>query len=158
MDKIIATEPWKLRNKKLYPVALVYALIIIVCTLGQLFRFDKVLEAAVLTPLFTGRLDIFFWCLLAVVQIFSLVYLLRMKVSLLMRYVGMVCSLLVPIFWTVIVVWQVQTDSVQFGIFGAEVTKLNSLGVSAVMTFAATVLASLSLRSIGFVLPSDLSK
>jgi hypothetical protein len=158
MQKIIATKPWTLRNKKLYPAALVYAFIIIICTLGQLFRFDKLLGAAIAEPLFTGRMDVFFWCLLAIVQVVALVYLLRIKVSLLMRYVGLVCSLLVPIFWTVIVIWQVQTGSVQFGVFGAEVTKLNAVGISALMAFVASALASLSLRSIGFVKPSDLSK
>lgn len=158
MQKIIATDSWKFRNKKLYPAALAYALIIVICTLGQLFRFDKVLEIVVAQPLFTGRFDVAFWCVLVIVQVLSLVYLLRVKASPLMRYVGMACSLLVPIFWTIIVIWQVQTDSVSLGVFGAEVAKLNSLGVSAFMAFTASVLASLSLRSIGFVVPSNLSK
>lgn len=159
MRKIYATKPPSLKNKNIYPAALLYACVIIICSLGQLFRFDKVLVAAASHPLVSVQVDILFWCILAIVQIFSLVYLLRVKVSPLMRYVGFVCSVLVPIFWLVVVIWRLSVGSgVDVGVFGAEVSRLSGVGVSIFMACLGAVLATLSIASIGVNRPSNLSK
>lgn len=136
MKHIIATPPVKLKNRTAYYVSLACAVLIIICSLGQLFRLDKTLEAVVGLAMFGGRTGMVFWVLLAVVQVFSLPYLLRMTVSPLMRGVGLVSSFAIPIFWAALVGWQLSSSSRAMGIFGTEVSSLNIASV----TIAASLL------------------
>lgn len=84
-------------------VALVYAGLLIVMVLGQLFAYEKfpaLLEAYQLSGgIVTAHV---LAATLVISAVFALPFLLRMNTSLLMRYVSMVCGWLVAAIWLVL--------------------------------------------------------
>ncbi len=149
MKYIVATPPPKLRDEKLYRFALVYAVLIVLCMLGQLFRFDHIISAVVDENMFGGQLGVVFWTVLAVVQLFALPFLLRLHMSQLMRLVSVIAALLVPLFWAGLLGWQLSVSSQTLGVFGTEVTQLNVWWVTGILIIVALVGASASVASIG---------
>lgn len=148
MKHIQATLPPKLINKKLYQLAAVYALVIVVCMLGQLFRFDNIIATAAKADLPIGQLAVVFWTVLQVLQLFALPFLLRIQVSQLMRLVSLVAALLVPIFWAVLAGWQLSVTNPSIGIFGTEVEVLNVWWLTAIMVAVGIVGFSAAIGSI----------
>ena len=148
MKQIKATPPPKLLDKKLYRLAVVYALVIVVCMLGQLFRFDNIIATAAEADRPIGQLAVVFWTVLQVLQLFALPFLLRVRVSRLMRIVSLVAAMIVPVFWAVITGWQLSVANPNLGIFGTEVEMLNVWWISAIATVIGIAGASAAIGSI----------
>lgn len=148
MKHISATPPPKLQNKKLYILACIYALVIVVCMLGQLYRFDNILSFAGESNISNSQIGVVFWTVLQMIQLFALPFLLRIHISSLMRIVSMIAAMLVPIFWAILAGWQLSVGSQVVGIFGTEVEMLNVWWVTAIVATIGVVGFSASIASI----------
>ena len=129
-------------------IAWVYAAVLTVMVLAQLFAFEK------LVPLFqgmafpggagTGSLLI---CLIVFYEVFSVPFLLRMPLSPLMRWVSMVFSLLVPLMWLGVALWTMNDSVVaNAGILGTKVAI--TPGPQVVVALILLALAVLSARGL----------
>lgn len=148
MKHIKATPPPKLINQKLYRLAVVYALVIVVCMLGQLYRFDNIIDVATESEIYSGQVGVIFWTLLQVLQLFALPFLLRLKVSQGMRLLSLGAVMLVPVFWAVLTGWQIGVGNPDVGIFGTEVAMLNVWWLTAIVTAIGVAGASAAVSSI----------
>lgn len=110
--QVKAEEAGKPKTKESLKVAYLYAGILIILVLAQLFTFDKF---APLVESFnfpggelTGRLAA---SMLVICEVLALPFLLRLKLSPLMRAVSMILIWVVPVFWLKASLWLVLTDS-----------------------------------------------
>lgn len=105
MKKIVAVWPPAPRTKDAGTIAVFYAAVLVVFTAAQLFSFEKfipLLETFGLPGEHTGR---FVAVLLVVCGVFALPFLLRMKLSIGMRFVSMVAGWIVPASWLFLSLW-----------------------------------------------------
>lgn len=143
-----AVKAQKPRLQSAKITAWIYAGVLTVMALAQLFAFEK------LVPLFqgmafpggegTGSLLI---CLIVFYEVFSVPFLLRMPLSPLMRWVSMVFSLLGPLMWLGVALWTMNDSTVtNAGILGTKVAI--SPGLQVVAALVLLVFAALSARGL----------
>jgi len=103
-----ASAPILPKTKDAPIIALMYASIIVVLVVAQLFSFDKFLTIVESYWLPGGVVFAHFLAAyLVIVEVFALPFLLRMRVSLAMRVVSMGCGWLVALIWLGISLWLV---------------------------------------------------
>lgn len=105
MKKIAAVSAPKLHKPTLYWVALAYVGVVVVGTLGLLFKLDDVIEWVMYYGVGGGRAGVAVALVVAVAGVLSLPYLLRMAISPLMRIVSFVCGFVVPAGWLLSAWW-----------------------------------------------------
>ena len=123
MQKIIASWPDEPRTKDAKTVSLFYAAILVVLIVVQLFSFEKfipLLETFELPGEHTGR---FVAVALVVCGVFALPFLLRMKLSIGMRWFSMLAGWAVPAIWLFVSLWVnvLQIPIMNAGYLGASV-------------------------------------
>ncbi len=101
-----ASSPISPRTKDAPLIGVAYAAIITVFAVAQLFSFDKMpdLFDSFWLPGGVG-FSHFLVALLVIVEVFALPFLLRVRVSLAMRFFSMLCSWLVAGIWMFISLW-----------------------------------------------------
>ena len=101
-----ATSPVSPRTKDAPLIGLAYAGIVTVFAVTQLFSFDKMSDLfdSFWLPGGTGFTH-FLVAVLVVVEVFSLPFLLRIRVSQAMRVFSMLCGWLVAVIWLYISLW-----------------------------------------------------
>ena len=122
MKKIIAVWPHEPRTKDSKTIALFYAMILVVFTVAQLFSFEKfipLLETFNFPGDHTGR---FVAVTLVVCGVFALPFLLRMKLSIGMRWFSMFAGWVVPAIWLFASLW--------VNVFQISITNAGYLGAS----------------------------
>lgn len=124
MKKIVASWPAPPRTKDAKTVSLFYAGVLIVFTAAQLFSLEKfipLIETFGLPGEHTGRIMA---VLLVTCGVLALPFLLRMKLSVGMRWCSMLLGWIVPIIWLVLSVWVNSTAAAveSAGFLGASVT------------------------------------
>jgi hypothetical protein len=104
-------------------VAWIYAAVLVVMAVGQLFAFEKFL------PLMENYQQghataTFIACLIVITEIFALRFLLRMPLSLLMRRLSIACAISVPILWLKLSAIALLSDATTMnsGLLGTKVT------------------------------------
>ncbi len=118
----VATDAAHPKTHNVKQIALLYAFILVLMVVGQLFSFEKFI------PLVES-----FWipgghgtatlvaCVIVVGEVFALPFLLRMRLSPLMRVFSMACGWIVALLWLKLTFWAVLgTNSIDnVGLFGA---------------------------------------
>lgn len=100
------------KNLLTIQIALLYAVILVVLAVAQLFSFEKFLPIVRDFALPGGRPFAYFLATFIVItEIFALPYLLRMRVSFAMRLLSMIMTWLVALLWTGIALWLIVTSS-----------------------------------------------
>jgi hypothetical protein len=99
------------RSKDVPRIALLFAAIILVMAVAQLFTFDKflVLIQSFALPV-TAQLSYILAALIVIFEVFSLPFLLRMPLSKAFRWVSMVSGWLVSLIWLKLTLWVVLTE------------------------------------------------
>jgi hypothetical protein len=108
-------KPWAMK------AALVYSGILVVLAVTQLFSFDQFLVVVRDFALLGGKPGAYFLATVIVIaEVFALPFLLRMQVSVAMRYLSMAMGWLVALLWLGITAWLVATGSnvTNIGVFG----------------------------------------
>lgn len=143
MKNIVATSAPKPRSKNARNAAWVYVAFLTVMAVGQLFAFEKFLPLmdSYLLPGGHGTGTLVAGSLV-VAEIFALPFLLRMRLSPLMRQVSMYACRLVPVTWSALTVYAILKNEtlVNGGILGA-VIKV-TLDVQLVVSVLLFVLAT----------------
>lgn len=126
MKRITASWPADPRTNESKRIALIYAVILVIMSVAQLFSFDKflvLLEGFELPGAATGQLVA---ALLVVSAVFALPFLLGMKLSRAMRWLSMIAGWAVPIIWLALSIWVNLSDLAvgNIGMLGASVTLL----------------------------------
>lgn len=94
------------KSPQVKQVAILYALLIVVMAVAQLFTFDTFIELTLSFSLpLAGVLVYLVAPLLVVCEVFALPFLLRMSISPAFRVVSMVCGWLVALKWLFITLW-----------------------------------------------------
>lgn len=122
MKKIVATWPLSPRTKNAKTVSLFYAVVLVVFTAAQLFSLEKfipLIETFALPGEHSARLVAI---ALPTLGVLALPFLLRMKLSSVMRWASMVAGWMVPALWIVLSLWSNATY--------APVTNAGFLGAS----------------------------
>jgi hypothetical protein len=132
MRNIVATPAPKPRSQAVRQLAWVYAALLTVMVVGQLFEFENFIPAievfglpggAAMATLFSG--------LIVMTQVFALPYLLGMPLSTLMRWVSLACGILVPIAWIKLALWDMTNGAMMdIPMFG---TKLDAMLVPTIV-------------------------
>lgn len=141
-----AAEP---KSEIVKRVAWVYAGILVVMAVAQLFGFEKFMPIIADYWLPGGAGTVAFVAGVVVAsEVFALPYLLRMRLSPLMRWFGLVCSFVVPLVWIGLSVGALAGESAiaNGGILGAKVTV--PLGAQLVVAIGLLVLAAWSARGL----------
>jgi hypothetical protein len=101
-----ATDAGKPKTKNVKTIALLYAVIILVFAVAQLFSFEDFLTLLDSFGLPGGSTNAQILAAVIVIsEVFALPYLLRMRLSLAMRVVSMVCGWLVALIWLCLSLW-----------------------------------------------------
>jgi hypothetical protein len=120
-----AAEPPRPRSKEVVQAGLLFAGILVIFAVGQLFSFEKFVPLMESYGLPGGHpMATAIACILVVSEVFALPFLLRMTTSPLMRWTGMVCAWIAVVVWSGLVVWQNATLDMMTntGILGASIT------------------------------------
>lgn len=107
---VTATAPPILKTERVKQISLLYAVLLVIMAVAQLYTFDTFVElvSEYNLPL-GGTLAFIVAPLLVVFEVFALPFLLRMKLSPAFRVVSMACGWLVALLWLFITVWLVTT-------------------------------------------------
>lgn len=107
---VTATAPPILKTERVKHISLLYAVLLVVMAVAQLYTFDTFIELVANFNLPLGEAFAFAIApLLVVFEVFALPFLLRMKLSPAFRVVSMVCGWLVALMWLFISLWLVTT-------------------------------------------------
>ena len=139
MNKVIAKPAPKPRSVTARNIAWIYAGIVTVLVVAQLFAFE------VFIPIMDGHglpgghgTASLVACLIVFAEVFALPFLLRMRLSPLMRWFSLVCSVLVPLGWLKLAVFALMTDHMvaNGGMLGEKVavSTSNQLVVAIILT------------------------
>lgn len=126
------------RSKDASLIAMLYAIILGVMAVTQLFTFEHFLELlSTFTLPLGGEITYLIGALIVVTEIFALPFLLRMPLSKTFRWVSMVCGWLAPLIWIKLTLWLVIAEPLvdNVGLLGTTVGLLP--GWWAVMVAAA---------------------
>lgn len=141
----------KPRTRQSASVALLFAGLILIMALGQLFSFEKFIPLIESYGLPGGEgAAVLVACVIVILEVFSLPFLLRMKLSKLMRMVSMIAGWLVVVVWLKLVLWAniAVNDVDNIGLFGVHVSL--PVGWWAVLVVAALgILAAWSAWGLG---------
>lgn len=121
----LATNPLRPKTKNVRWVALLYAAALVAFATSQLFSFEDFLNIVSGYGLFDNELVERLKAVFVVVaEVFALPFLLRMKLSWLMRIISMICGWLVAMFWFGISLWLVvaNVSPENIGFLGSVVT------------------------------------
>lgn len=121
--KLLASvsNPTKPKTANSKTIALMLAGVFVIFAVTQLFNFDEFIKIVFTYGIFNDEITSKIKAVLLVVaEVFALPFLLRMRVSWLMRIVSMVCGWLVILFWLVVCVWLVigKSNVVDIGFLG----------------------------------------
>ena len=119
-----ATRPPRPKNLRAVRVALLYAAVLVVFAVAQLFSFEKFLPLVRDFALPGGRpLAYFLAAFIVIAEVFALPFLLRMQLSVAMRLLSMAMGWLVALLWLAIALWLTLTSSTvtNIGFFGGAV-------------------------------------
>ena len=108
-------------------VAYVCVVIVTILVLCQLFTYDEFLPLLAKYNLPGGELTVnLLGALIVVCEVLALPFLLRLKMSKMMRFVSMIAGWLVPIFWAFLSIWEnlVITTVSNVGLLGSAVDLL----------------------------------
>lgn len=105
MKHIQTTAAPALRRRSLYPIALAYAAVVVVVTTYLLFRFDKITDLIASYAIGGGSTGLAAAIVTVTAGVFALPYLLRMRVSRLMRVTSMGAGLVAPFGWLAAAWW-----------------------------------------------------
>lgn len=136
MKEISAVEALKPRSDTAKIAAWAYAAVLVVMAIGQLYAFEKFIPLVAEYGLPGGDTTATLVAALVVVtEVFALPFLLRMRVSPLMRWVSLACSVAVASIWVKLSLWAYCTMVViaNSGMLGTKVTVpmgIVSLGLS----------------------------
>ncbi len=109
------------RTKKAKIIAWIYAVILVVMVLCQLFSFEDFVPLISEYNQWGGYgTAVMTSCLIVFCDVFALPFLLRMPLSRLMRYVSLLCSLLVPAIWLKLSIIAMGSE-MNSGLFGAKI-------------------------------------
>ena len=101
-----ATDAGKPKTKNVKTIALLYAAVILVFVVAQLFSFEDfmtLLDSFVLPG--GSRTAQILAAVIVIAEVFALPFLLRMRLSPAMRVVSMVCGWLVALIWLALSLW-----------------------------------------------------
>lgn len=102
----VATQPPPLKSERIRPISLLYAGILTVLVVGQLFSFEDFIPLIESFDLPGGQgMGTLAAGLIVVAEVFALPFLLRMRVSPLMRWMSVFCAGLVPLLWVLLSIW-----------------------------------------------------
>lgn len=116
-----ASQP---RNSTAVKVALVYATILVMMVVGQLFSFEKFLPLMQDYWLPGGKgTATLVACVIVFCEVFALPFLLRMALSPLMRWFSLVCAIVVPTIWLALAIVVLTTENaiMNSGMLGTKV-------------------------------------
>ena len=133
MNNIVTTPAPRPRATLVHNSAWGYAALITVMVVGQLFNFEDFIPA--IGELQLPGMEAYAAVIAAIVvitEVFALPFLLRMSLSPLMRWVSLVCSVLVAIGWLKLSILAVMSDGVTVPLLG---TKLESLLIEPSVAF-----------------------
>ncbi len=100
MEKVVALSAPKPRSNLARNAAWFYAFVLTIMALGQLYGFEKFIPIISDYWLPGGHgTDTLVACLIVMAEVFALPFLLRMRLSPLMRWVGLASSVIVPAIW-----------------------------------------------------------
>ncbi len=113
------------RSQSVKVIAWVYAAVLTVMVVGQLFAFEDFIPliANYWLPGGNGTASLV-GCLIVVTEVFAIPYLLRMPLSPLMRWTSMICGLIVPTIWIKLAITALVTDNAltNSGMLGTKVS------------------------------------
>ncbi len=115
------TSAPRLKNQNIKQLGILLAGLYTVYALAQLFSFEDFTSLTISFDLFgSAVLSTVLASLIVVGEVFSLPYLLRMRVSALMRIFSMVCGWAVALIWLIVSFWLVGTVNAvpSLGLFG----------------------------------------
>ena len=123
MKRITAEWPKEPRTDTARKTALVYASMLTITVTAQLFSFERFMPLIESFGLPWGRA---LAILLVVGSVLALPFLLRMKVSVGLRWLSMICGWVVAVIWLFLSIWINSVDIVIYnsGILGASVSVL----------------------------------
>lgn len=103
---VAATEAPKPKSKESAQIAYLYALLLLVMALCQLFTFDDfiILIESFWLPI-SDSLAYLLTSVIIVSEIFAIPFLIRMRLSPLMRIICMILGWLVPLIWVILSLW-----------------------------------------------------
>lgn len=146
MKKAIATIAPKPKSTIYRNIAWVYAAILTVMAVAQLFSFEKFLllvqdywlPGGYGTAMLTA-------CLVVVCEVFALPFLLRMPLSQLMRWFSMGCAIVAALIWIMLALVSIAGDTAMTnsGMLGTKIT-VPVGGAQSALAIALLVLAALS--------------
>jgi hypothetical protein len=101
-----ATDAIKPKTKNIYTLAMLYAVILVAFAVSQLFTFEAFNTLLVSFWLPGGaRSAHVLAAMIVITEVFALPFLLRMRTSVAMRIVSMVCGWLVAVIWLFLTLW-----------------------------------------------------
>lgn len=157
MSNIVTTPAPRPRATLVRNSAWGYAALITVMVVGQLFNFEDFIPA--IGELQLPGMEAYAAVIAAIVvitEVFALPFLLRMSLSPLMRWVSLVCSVLVAIGWLKLSILAVMNDGVKVPLLG---TKLESLLIEPNVAFVLSLLmTAIALFVVHGMLPRDHKK
>lgn len=115
------TDAPRLKNQNIKQLSILLAGLYTIYAVAQLFSFEDFTLLTVSFDLFgSAVLSTILASLIVVGEVFSLPYLLRMRVSSLMRIFSMVCGWAVALIWLTVSLWLVSTVNAvpSLGLFG----------------------------------------
>ena len=125
MNKIVALPAPKPRSVAARNTAWTYAAILTVMAVGQLFAFEKFIPLLKKYDLVGGDgTATLLACLIVIVEIMALPFLLRMRLSRLMRWVSLCCGVIAPAVWVKLSLFAIitSTELSNGGILGSKVS------------------------------------
>lgn len=137
-----ATKAKKPHSQTAKVVAWVYAAVIVIMLIAQLVAFEKFIPLMSDYKLVGGHgTATLVACLIVFTEVFSIPFLLRMALSPLMRWMSLICGLLVATLWSKLAfVGLMGTQVHNSGLLGADVT-LNTGAAQAIVALVLVVLA-----------------
>lgn len=125
MDKVVALPAPKPRSVAARNTAWVYAAVLTVMAVSQLFAFEKFIPLLEKYGLVGGdSTATLLASIIVILEVMALPFLLRMHLSPLMRWVSLSCSVIVPVVWVKLSLLSILTNTVQSngGILGSKLT------------------------------------
>lgn len=145
------TEAPKPRTKVSQYVARLFGILLLGMAVTQLFSFEKFIPIIETYQLPGGHATaVMIASIIVICEVFALPFILRMKISPLMRIASMICGVLVAGVWLGLIFWTVFADTtVQFtGFFGTRIV-ISLTGYSVIYPMLLLLLAGWSIWGLG---------
>lgn len=125
MKQVVATAAPEFRTEPVRIAAWAYAAVLTIMIVGQLFAFEKFIPVLQKYQLAGGYgTAVLAACVIVIIEVFALPFLLRMRLSPLMRGVSKVFCIAAPTIWLLLALYAYMTDAVleNGGMFGTKVS------------------------------------